>query len=93
MLEDIAPRLARGTPVHAATVETRLPEGRIAAGLAAIQNDFPDLAVGSYPFYREDGFGVQLVARGRDAAHVEAASGAIEGLIRAEGGEPKRISS
>src|SRR5471030_881979 len=29
MLEDVAPRLARGAPVHSATVEARIAEGRI----------------------------------------------------------------
>jgi molybdenum cofactor synthesis domain-containing protein len=91
MLEDIAPRLERGVIVHSQTVQARIGEGKIAAGLQAIQKDFPDLALGSYPFYREDGFGVQLVARGRDAESVENAALAIEDLIRAEGAEPERV--
>jgi molybdenum cofactor synthesis domain-containing protein len=93
MLEDIEPRLERGALVHAQTVQARIGEGKIAAGLQAIQREFPDLALGSYPYYREDGFGVQLVARGRDAAQVEAAAQAIESLIRSEGAEPQRIST
>jgi molybdenum cofactor synthesis domain-containing protein len=92
MMEDIAPHLKRGAIVHAATVGARIGEGRIAAGLARIQKDFPELALGSYPYYREDGFGVQLVARGRDADKVEAAAQAIEVMIRAEGVEPERVS-
>ena len=91
MLEDIAPRLTRGAVVHAATVQTRLPEGRIAAGLARIQSEHKSVALGSYPFYREDGMGVQLVARGRDAAEVEQAALAIEAMIRGEGSEPQRV--
>ena len=91
MLEDIEPRLERGINVHSQTVQARIGEGKIAAGLQAIQKEFPDLALGSYPFYREDGFGVQLVARGRDAAQVERAAIAIEALIRAEGAEPERV--
>ncbi len=71
MLEDIEPRLQRGALVHAQTVQARIGEGKIAAGLQTIQKNFPDLAIGSYPYYREDGFGVQLVARGRDAEQVE----------------------
>jgi molybdenum cofactor synthesis domain-containing protein len=93
MLEDIEPRLQRGALVHAQTVQARIGEGRIAAGLQTIQKSFPDLAIGSYPYYREDGFGVQLVARGRDADQVEAAAQAIESLIRGEGAEPQRIST
>lgn len=93
MLEDIEPKLKRGAVVHAQTVQARIAEGKIAAGLQIVQKNFPDLALGSYPYYREDGFGVQLVARGRDADQVEAAAKAIESLIRAEGAEPQRISS
>ena len=91
MLEDIAPRLKRGAVVHSRTVQARIGEGRIAEGLAAIQGDFPDLAIGSYPYYREDGFGVQLVARGRDAAKVEAAALAIENLVRSQDAQPERV--
>ncbi|HVU19300.1 MAG TPA: molybdopterin-binding protein [Rhizomicrobium sp.] len=93
MLEDIEPRLERGVVVHSQTVQARIAEGKIAAGLQIIQKNFPDLALGSYPFFREDGFGVQLVARGRDAAQVESAAKAIESLIRNEGAEPQRIST
>ncbi len=93
MMEDIAPRLKRGALVHAATVQTKLPEGRIAAGLAKVQAEYPGLAIGSYPFYREDGMGVQLVTRGRDKDSVEAAALAIEDLIRSEGSEPVRITT
>lgn len=92
MLEEIAPTLIRGAPVHVATIQTRLPEGRIAADLQRVQSEFPGLAIGSYPFYREDGSGVQLVARGRDKEAVEKAAQAIEAFIRTEGSEPLRVS-
>ncbi|HEX4294000.1 MAG TPA: molybdopterin-binding protein [Rhizomicrobium sp.] len=93
MMEDIAPHLRRGAVVHAATVQARIGEGRIAEGLMKIQDDFPELALGSYPYYRDDGFGVQLVARGRDAARVEAAAQAIEAMLRAEGAAPERVKN
>ena len=91
MMEDIAPTLKRGAIVHSRTVAARIGEGKIAAGLMAIQKDFPELAIGSYPYYREDGFGVQLVARGRNEAKVEQAAIAIEALVRNEGAEPSRV--
>jgi molybdenum cofactor synthesis domain-containing protein len=77
--ESVAPRLRR------------VAEGRIAAALAEIQEKHKTVSIGSYPYYREDGFGVQLVARGRDAALVESAAKAIESAIRAEGVQPERI--
>jgi len=93
MLDAIEPLLQRGAVVHAATVQTKVPEGRLAAGLEAIQKLHKDVAIGSYPFYREDGSGVQLVARGRDAADVEAAAAQIEKMLRDLGAEAVRVTS
>jgi molybdenum cofactor synthesis domain-containing protein len=93
MLEDVAPRLQRGAEVLTATISARIAEGRMAAALARAQSDHKSVAIGSYPFYREDGFGVQLVVRGRNSAAVEAAAQAIETAVRAEGVEPERLQS
>jgi molybdenum cofactor synthesis domain-containing protein len=91
MLEEIAPTLRRGATVFAATVEGRIPEGRIAAALSRIQKNHPETAIGSYPFYREDGVGAQFVIRGRGEAAVEAAAVEIENAIKNEGIEPLRV--
>ena len=91
MLEDVASRLARGTAVVSATVSARIAEGRIAGPLARIQSEHGRVAIGSYPFYGDDGPGVQLVVRGRDAADVEAATHAIETAIQAGGAAWSRI--
>jgi len=93
MMEDIVPKLRRGALVHSATVGARIGEGRIAEGLARIAGAFPELSIGSYPYYRDDGFGTQLVARGRDAAKVEEAARAIEAMLKAEGAQPERVQS
>ncbi|HEY5338310.1 MAG TPA: molybdopterin-binding protein [Rhizomicrobium sp.] len=91
MLEEIVPTLTPGALVHSATVSVRMAEGRLAPGLAELQKTYPQLSLGSYPFYSEDGGGVQLVARGRDAAAVEAAAQDVEVLLRGLGGEPLRL--
>ena len=92
MLDAIAPRLKRGAVVHAVTVQAKVAEGRIAQGLERIQKDHPDVAVGSYPYYREDGSGVQLVARGRDARNVEHAALEIEAMLRDMGVAGSRVT-
>lgn len=92
MLEDLAPRLTRGAVVHAITVAAPVAEGDIAARLAAIQKDHPSVAIGSYPFYRPEGYGVQLVARGIDKMAVEQAAQAIEALLLAVGAQPERLA-
>ena len=89
MFETLAPRLAGGPPIVSRAVHTNdLPEGRIAEGLAAIQGRYPDLDLGSYPYYRLNANGVAIVAKGPDATQAEAAIGEVTGLMRALGGTP-----
>jgi molybdenum cofactor synthesis domain-containing protein len=92
MLQDIAPRLTRGRVVQAVTISAPIGEGTIAAALAKLQGEHETVAIGSYPYYREDGYGVQLVARGRDAAEVEKVALALEEIVRNAGAEPQRHS-
>ncbi|KXV67750.1 molybdopterin-binding protein [Acetobacter malorum] len=90
MFEALAPSLKQGAPVFSRTWYTpSLYEGTLAEGLEAIQDKFPDLDLGSYPFHREDGRrGVALVAKGQDKAEVEAAAQAIYDLLKEKGGAP-----
>ncbi len=92
MLDDLAPRLARGAVMHAITVAASVAEGDIAAALAVLQKDHPGVAIGSYPYYRPEGYGVQLVARGLDKAAVETVAAAIEVLLRSVGAQPERLT-
>lgn len=96
MLESLAPELPRGQTVQSVTVEAGIPEGVIAPGLAEIQKTHRDVAIGSYPFYREGTdkpFGAQLVVRGRDGAAVECAAVAVERMLRDLGAAPQRLKS
>jgi len=92
MLEDIAPRLARGRPVETVTIAAAISEGTIAAALAKLQSECDAVAIGSYPHIQDGRYGVQLVARGRDAAAVEKVALALEEIVRKAGAEPKRHS-
>ena len=92
MLEDIAPRLARGRPVKTVTIAAAISEGTIAAALAKLQSECDAVAIGSYPHIQDGRYGVQLVARGRDAAAVEKVALALEEIVRKAGAEPKRHS-
>ncbi len=89
MFEGLARHLVGGPPVIACAVHANgLPEGRIAAGLGAIQARYPDLELGSYPYYRVTGNGVAIVAKGADAAQAEAAIAAVTALMVELGGTP-----
>lgn len=85
----LAPTLQGGTPISMRAVHgVGLKEGDIAAGLGAIQADFPGLDLGSYPFYRAGRSGVTLVAKGTDPAALEACIARVTDLLRATGCEP-----
>jgi molybdenum cofactor synthesis domain-containing protein len=89
MFDALAPLLEGGVPVVSRTVHAaRVFEGDIAAGLTAIQARFPQLDLGSYPYYRPGGGGVALVAKGTDASAADAAAAEMAALLRAHGAEP-----
>jgi molybdopterin-biosynthesis enzyme MoeA-like protein len=89
MFESLAPTLEGGPPIASRTVHADgVMEGRIAEGLADIQRRWPALDIGSYPYYRMGGGGVALVAKGVDAAAVDAAAHDITALLRAIGSKP-----
>jgi molybdenum cofactor synthesis domain-containing protein len=81
MLDCVLPQLAGGAPVLSRTVSCLLPEGEIAAALTAVQNQFSDVEIGSYPYFQNGAFGVSLVARTPDAARLEAVATALETMI------------
>ena len=89
MFDTLAPRLQGGPPVSSRAVHTeRVPEGAIAEGLAAIQARHPELDIGSYPYYRVQGNGVAIVAKGTDIAAADAAIAEVAALMRELGGNP-----
>ena len=89
MMEWLIPRLHGGTPIVSRSVHVvGLAEGVIAAPLGAVQAKFPDLDIGSYPFYRQGKFGTSLVLRGTNEDLLGKAVEELRGIIRALGGEP-----
>lgn len=91
MFKGLAPSLAGGVPVQSRAVHAHgMMEGTIAQGLGEIQGRFPDLDIGSYPYYRPEGNGVALVAKGTDAAAVEAAAVEITRFVAGLGYTPIR---
>ena len=89
MFEALAPRLAGGPPIVSVAVHARgLPEGLIADGLSEIQGRYPGLDVGSYPYYRPEGNGVAIVAKGNDGAAATAAIAEVTALMTRLGGAP-----
>jgi molybdenum cofactor synthesis domain-containing protein len=86
MLEDVGPRLRTGAVVIAKTIRVDgSGEGIIAEPLERIAKAHPDLSLGSYPFFGPEGYGSNLVTRGRDGPQVEAAVVELTEALRAVG--------
>jgi molybdenum cofactor synthesis domain-containing protein len=88
MFESIKGRLAGGRTVLSRTINCDLAEGTIAKALGAIQQDFPEIDIGSYPFWTTTGFGANLVLRGPDPARLAVATDAVSAMVTALGGHP-----
>jgi molybdenum cofactor synthesis domain-containing protein len=72
MMDDVVPRLRTGAVVIARTVRVEgAGEGVIAEPLADLAKAHPELSIGSYPFFGPQGYGSNLVVRGRDGGEVE----------------------
>ncbi len=89
MFAVLAPTLKGGDPIISRAVYAlRLAEGAIADGLSAIQDRYPALDLGSYPYYRPSGNGVAIVAKGTDVAAAEAAIAEVTALMITCGATP-----
>ncbi len=87
MFDGIKHTLKGGKPMLSATVSSFVTEGVIARKLAEIQNDFPDVEIGSYPFVRYGKLGTSLVSRHTDPDRLKEVRNTIADLIKGVGGE------
>jgi molybdenum cofactor synthesis domain-containing protein len=87
MFESVVHRLVGGKPLLSRTLTVALPEGKIAAGFGALQDTYPDVEMGSYPFSRDGRFATRLVLRSSDEDRLAAAAAELDALIAGLGGE------
>ncbi|WGF89079.1 competence/damage-inducible protein A [Marinivivus vitaminiproducens] len=87
MLDGVVAKLEGGPRTLSRTVTVFTGEGEIAADLAAIQTDHPDLSIGSYPFMRHSRYGTSIVFRGIDQAGIDRAAEALLAVTRRMGVE------
>lgn len=95
MLDDVAPKLRTGAKMLSRTIRVERPEGVVAAGLGRVQDVFPDVSMGSYPFFRKDKLGTHLVLRSTDEARLKEAIAALWEMLKVEGfdGHAKEVDA
>jgi molybdenum cofactor synthesis domain-containing protein len=86
MLEDVGWRLKGGAVVMSRNVRVDgSGEGVIAEPLERVAKSHPNLSLGSYPFFGPDGYGSNLVLRGRDAGELDATVAELVAALEAAG--------
>lgn len=81
MLASVLPTLTGGAPLLSQSLRVNRGEGDVAAPFGALAADFPDLAMGSYPFTQNGAHGTNLVIRGTDATRLDAAMQRLQALF------------
>ncbi len=97
MLDSLRHRVTGGARMLNASVGGAVAEGHVAGALGALQAQFPDVSLGSYPYFRRaepgsdqvSGYGVNFVLRSTDAGRLADAREAVRAMIRAEGAVPE----
>lgn len=77
MFDGIKSELRGGDKVLSRTISIYVTEGVIADWLTSLQNQFPDVEIGSYPFIRNQRLGTSLVCR---SGNIESLSNCYEKL-------------
>lgn len=88
MMDALTPRLEGGATMQSRTVSAQIGEGTIAEKLGDLQKRFPEVGIGSYPYYRGKVFGTSLVMRGTDAGQLDEVANEALALLKGFGVEP-----
>jgi molybdenum cofactor synthesis domain-containing protein len=81
MVASVLPTLQGGSPLVSQTYLINRGEGAVANPLRTLAETYSDLALGSYPFQKDGGFGTNIVIRGADEARVSTAMAELIALF------------
>lgn len=81
MVASVLPTLKGGAPLLSTSTRIERAEGDIAGPLGALAVEYPDLAIGSYPFHKDGRFGSNVVVRGQDRARLDEATARLAALL------------
>lgn len=81
MLEAILPTLRTGRKVLSVTVKAAVGEGTLGGPLGALQEQYPDVKMGSYPQMGHNRIMTELVLRSSDLARLEEAAAKVRAMV------------
>lgn len=87
MFEGITERLVAGPAILTSSIVTDLREGKIADGMSLLQEEYPSISIGSYPFFKDRRFGVNIIMRGTDDGELQELTYAMKEMLKLLGGK------
>ncbi|WDR05479.1 molybdopterin-binding protein [Devosia rhodophyticola] len=84
MLEAIAPTLQTGRKVMSETIKAAVGEGTVGGPLGALQAQYPDVKMGSYPQMGANKVMTELVLRSSDEARLREAAAKVREMVARE---------
>jgi len=90
MLLAVTPKLRTGTRMGSTTVTVWRPESEIAGLFGALQQRYPTVPMGSYPFSEDGRYGLHLVLRSLDPEKLAAAERDLRADLIGHGFLPAR---
>jgi molybdenum cofactor synthesis domain-containing protein len=82
MLPQLKEVIVSGKKIISLTCDARVRESSIALDLSAIQNKYPEIDIGSYPYSKEGGFGTMLVMRSTDPEKITKCHSEVEQMVK-----------
>ncbi len=83
MVDSVMATIGGGVPLQSVSVRVMRGEGDIAGPLGEIDARFAAVSVGSYPFQKDGIYGSNIVLRGQDPDHLQAAEAAVRAAFDA----------
>ena len=82
MLPQLKEVIVSGKKIISLTCDAKVRESSIALDLSAIQNKYPHIDIGSYPYSKESGFGTMLVMRSTDQDNISKCFLEVEQMVK-----------
>ena len=82
MLPQLKKNIVYGKKIISLSYDAKVRESSIALDLAKIQDNYPDIDIGSYPYSQESGFGTILVMRAIDEVSVLKCKAEVEVMLK-----------
>jgi molybdenum cofactor synthesis domain-containing protein len=82
MLPQLKDVLISGKKIISDSVDAKIRESSVAVDLSKIQDKYPNIDIGSYPYSKEGGFGTVLVMRGIDSAEINRCKEEVKEMVK-----------